>query len=86
MPLIIIKTENAVEPISKVVYINSTITIINNNIIELNESALIRVRGQSTANRPKKPFKIKFGKKQNILGISGQYKKLTLLAAIMIKL
>lgn len=59
LPLIIIKTENAVEPISKVVYINSTITIINNNIIELNESALIRVRGQSTANRPKKPFKIR---------------------------
>jgi len=81
LPLIIIKTENAVEPISKVVYINSTITIINNNIIELNESALIRVRGQSTANRPKKPFKIKFGKKQNILGISGQYKKWTLLAS-----
>lgn len=81
LPLIIIKTENAVEPISKVIYINSTITIINNNIIELNESALIRVRGQSTANRPKKPFKIKFGKKQNILGISGQYKKWTLLAS-----
>ena len=47
----------------------------------MNQSAKIRVRGQTKATCPKKPFKIKFDKKQNIFGISGQFKKWTLLSS-----
>jgi len=80
LPLIIINTENSTEPNTKKYYINSQIIIINENKIEINQTASIKLRGQSTSNFPKKPYKIKFDKKQQILGLSGKYKKWTLLA------
>ena len=75
LPLIIINTENSTEPNTKKNYTKCQIIIINNNIIDLNQSASIKLRGQSTSTYPKKPYKIKFDKKQEILGFSGKYKK-----------
>ena len=80
LPLIIINTENSTEPNTKKNYTKCQIIIINNNIINLNQTASIKLRGQSTSTYPKKPYKIKFDKKQEILGFSGKYKKWTLLA------
>lgn len=48
----------------------------NNN---LSASGKIKVRGNSTAAAPKKPYKIKFSKKQDVLGM-GKYKNRVLLA------
>ena len=80
LPLIIINTENNLEPKTKTTYINSQIIIINNNKININQTASIKLRGQSTSTYPKKPYKIKFDKKQEILGLSGKYKNWVLLA------
>ena len=48
--------------------------------MELRENATIKVRGKSTSNPPKKPYSIKFDKKQEILGLKGKYKKWNLIA------
>ena len=80
LPLMIINTKNYAEPTSLENYIDSTIIIVNENDIKLNQTASIRLRGHSTSTRPKKPYKIKFKKSQNILGFSGKYKKWALLA------
>jgi hypothetical protein len=80
LPLIIINTENNLEPKTKTTYINSQIIIINNNKININQTASIKLRGQTTSTYPKKPYKIKFNKKQEILGLSGKYKNWVLLA------
>jgi len=74
LPLIIINTENRLEPKTKATYINNQIIIINNNKININQTASIKLRGQPTSTFPKKPYKIKFDKKQEILGFSGKYK------------
>ena len=80
LPLIIINTENGLEPQNKTTYIKSQFIIINDNKININQTASIKIRGQSTSMFPKKPYKIKFDKKQEILGLSGKYKKWVLLA------
>ena len=79
LPLLIINTKNSEEPLSLENYIDSTFIIINNNEIEVNGQASIRLRGHSTATRPKKPYKIKFKDKQKILGL-GAFKKWAILA------
>ena len=80
LPLMIINTENSKEITSLDYYINSSIIIINKNKMDLNTTAEIRLRGHSTSTRPKKPYKIKFTKKQKLLDIDGKYKKWAILA------
>ena len=81
LPLMIINTEDAVEPDSKEVYINSQIMLINSKgKLKLNETAGVRLRGHGTAQGAKKPYKIKFDKKSEMPGIDGKYKKWALLA------
>lgn len=57
LPLMIINTQNSIEPSSLEKYINSNIIIINNNKIDLNQTASIRLRGHSTSYRPKNRIK-----------------------------
>ena len=80
LPLMVIKVDNLVEPDSTEVYINSTVTIINANGGKLEKRAEIRVRGHQTAAAAKKPWKIKFHKKRQILDIEGRYKSWAVLA------
>ena len=81
LPLLIINTENSVEPDSKEVYINSQIILIDSNgEKKFNEKAGVRLRGHGTSQGAKKPYKIKFDKKQEIPGIDKKYKKWALLA------
>ena len=80
LPLLIINTKNSEEPSSLENYIDSTFILINNNKIEVNQQASIRLRGHSTATRPKKPYKIKLKEKAKILGSSKGFKKWAILA------
>ena len=80
LPLILVNTENNIEPLIKEKYIKSKIILINEGKININQTGQIKVRGHSTSVQIKKPLKIKFDKKQEIPGIKGKFKKWTLLA------
>ena len=67
LPLISIYTEESIEPESKEIKINCNVSIINEKKMELRENATIKVRGQSTSHPPKKPYLVKFDKKQKVL-------------------
>lgn len=70
IPVIDIKTENSQDIVSKDEYVNSYITISNADEIYSFENvfAEIKCRGNSTFVYPKKPYKIKFDKKQSLFG------------------
>lgn len=80
LPLITIYTQNSTDPVSKEEKIDCEVSIVNEEKTVLKENATIRVRGKSTSAPPKKPYLIKFSKKQTILGFKGSYKKWTLLS------
>jgi len=81
LPLVYIYTDNLTDPIKKDLNFNCKVLIINNGKIETNETGLIKLRGKSTAIIPtKKPYRIKFSKKQKILGFEGKYKNWALMA------
>lgn len=80
LPLITIYTQNSTDPVSKEEKIDCEVSIVNEEKTVLKENATIRVRGKSTSAPPKKPYLIKFSKKQTILGLKGSYKKWTLLS------
>ena len=69
LPLVYIYTENKTNPTQIYHKFNCTVLIINKGKIEINETATIKLRGKSTAIIPtKKPYKLKFNKKQRVLG------------------
>ena len=80
LPLMVIKTENLKEPDSTEEYINCQIIIINDERVNVNSIAEIRVRGHSTASFAKKPWKIKFEEKLKVLDISKKFKSWAVLA------
>ena len=83
LPLMVIKTENSKEPDSTETYINCNVKIINSSDSSiLDKDAEIRIRGHSTASLAKKPWKIKFKKKQIVLDIDSKngYKSWAVLA------
>lgn len=71
LPVVIINTPNNVGITSKDVYVDNTlISIINaKGKEELSEEISIKGRGNSTWNNPKKPYAIKFSKKQKVLSM-----------------
>ena len=81
LPLIFIYTENSTEITEKRIDINCHILIINNGIIETNETAKIKVKDESKAYlSPKYPYSITFSSAQKILGAKGKYKKWNLIS------
>ncbi len=81
LPTVTIHTENNVDPYDKVNQITSTITIISQDGKHiLSEPGTTRLRGNASLNFPKKPYRIKFDKKQNILDAPAKAKKWTLLS------
>lgn len=83
LPAVIIKTENGQDIVSKDEYVTSTITVTNTKAEwEFDEvSAGIRGRGNTTWTlSEKKPYRIKFDKKQSLLGSSYKAKSWTLIA------
>lgn len=60
-------------------YVNAEVILVNANGDVLDETGRIKVRGNSTAKGNKKPFKIKYDEKQNVLDM-GTFKNWVLLA------
>lgn len=80
LPTVIINTENAVEPYDKEHNITSLITIISDNGTKiLSEPGTSRLRGNASMQFPKKPYRIKFDKKQRVLDAPAKAKKWTLI-------
>ena len=78
LPLISIITKNSSE--IKDEDIDCKVTIINDGKIENNENASIKLRGRSSKGAQKKPYRLKFDSKQQILNFKGKEKKWTLIA------
>ena len=80
LPLVSIHTEENVEPYDKEHQIPSQLTIISDNGTHiLSESGLTRERGNASRGFPKKPYRIKFDVKQNVLDAPAKAKKWTLI-------
>ena len=82
LPTVVINTYNAQEITSKEVEIGSNVYIISENGTNLlsGEETKVRGRGNASWNFPKKPYRLKFDKKQSPLGAPASAKKWTLLS------
>lgn len=79
LPTVCINTVNAQEPYDKEHDITSNIIIIADNKTNVDKPATIRERGNFSRTFPKKPWRIKFDKKQNVLDAPAKAKKWTLI-------
>ena len=80
LPTVSIHTENGVIPYDKETDIPSLITIISDNGTKvLSQTGGTRERGNASRSFPKKPYRIKFDKKQNVLDAPAKAKKWTLI-------
>ncbi len=82
LPIIMIETENGAAITSREDYVSCTVTVSNavDEYCIIEKSAEIRGRGNTTWSYPKKPYRIKFDKKQDMFGF-GEYKSWVLLAS-----
>ena len=80
LPLVIINTEDSVEPFDKETYITCTVTIIKDNKIVTKEKAKIKLRGNSTSRLDKKSYRLKFDSKQKILDMPAKAKNWAIIA------
>ena len=79
LPTVCINTVNAEIPYDKEHEITSNIIIINENKINVDKSGGVRERGNGSRQFPKKPWRIKFDKKQQVLNSPAKAKKWTLI-------
>ena len=80
IPLVTIHTEESIEPYDKDHYITCTILITDKNKKNIQATAGIRLRGNSTSRLDKKPYRLKFDNKIQPLSLSANAKSWTLLA------
>ena len=80
IPLIVIQTEESVEPYDKENYISCTVSIIKDNKKDTNEKGKIKLRGNATLRLEKKSYRIKFDEQIRPLGMKAKAKSWTLLA------
>lgn len=80
LPTVTIHTLNNEEPYDKINEIDCFISIISDNgQTLLADSAQIRLRGNASMGFPKKPYRIKFAHKHQVLGAPANAKKWTLI-------
>ena len=80
LPTVTIHTLNDEEPYDKINEIDCFISIISDNgQTLLADSAQIRLRGNASMGFPKKPYRIKFAHKHQVLGAPANAKKWTLI-------
>lgn len=79
LPTVIINTIDAEEPYDKEHDITANIIIINDNRIDTEAPGTIRERGNASRQFPKKPWRLKFDKKQSPLDAPAKAKKWTLI-------
>lgn len=68
LPTIYVETENNIPITSKEDYVRATLRYVDGSGVKLYEALGIRGRGNSTWGMDKKPYRIKFDKKQEFLG------------------
>lgn len=78
LPCVVIHTQNNQEPYDKQNYIESIVTIIDNQSAVLRDTAGVRLRGNASKDFPKKPYRIKFNSKHHVLGSPANAKNWTL--------
>lgn len=73
MPRLDIRTDNGGDITSKDTYVHATVTLsgCHEKFAFTDVGAQLRVRGNSTAVAPKKPYRLKFDEKRGVLGLSG---------------
>lgn len=79
LPLVVIHTQDTVEPADKVNNIVSIVSIVGDDGSLLTDSATTRLRGNASMQFPKKPYRIKFAHKQRPLNAAAKAKKWTLI-------
>ena len=79
LPCIIIHTKDNKEPWSKDTYVESFVTIIGDDGTVLQDTAGLRLRGNASLQFPKKPYRLKFAHKQQVLGSPAKAKNWTLI-------
>ena len=79
LPLVVIHTQDAVEPADKLNNIVSIVSIVGDDGSLLTDSATTRLRGNASMQFPKKPYRIKFAHKQRPLNAAAKAKKWTLI-------
>lgn len=82
IPTVVVNTQNAREVTSKTEYVTSNVYIISDGgkkILETSETG-IKGRGNASWDFPKKPYKIKFAEKHQVLDSPSSDKKWTLLS------
>jgi hypothetical protein len=79
LPTVVINTVDSEEPYDKEHEIVANIIIINDNQIDADKAGGIRERGNGSREFPKKPWRIKFEKKQQVLDAPAKAKKWTLI-------
>lgn len=81
LPTVVIHVQDNKEPVDKVTDLQANVSIISKEgTKELYEPATFRLRGNASMNFEKKPYRIKFEKKQNVLDAPAKAKKWTLIA------
>ena len=80
LPLVIIQTEDSMEPYNKENYVSCSVSIIKDNKKTTEEKGKIKLRGNATLRLEKKSFRIKFDQKIKPLGMTAKAKSWTLLA------
>lgn len=68
LPCIVIHTKNNQEPWNKADYIESYVTLIGDDGSVLQDTAGLRLRGNSSLEFPKRPYRLKFAHKHKVLG------------------
>ncbi|MBD5174804.1 MAG: hypothetical protein HDT06_03165 [Bacteroidales bacterium] len=79
LPTVVINTVDSQEPYDKEHDITSNIIIIADNKANVDKPGSVRERGNGSRQFPKKPWRIKFDKKQNVLDAPAKAKKWTLI-------
>ena len=80
LPVVVIHSIDGKDPVDKVNDKPARVTIISHDGMEvLEDSATFRLRGNASMGFPKKPYRIKFNKKHNVLGSPAKAKKWTLI-------
>ena len=80
LPTVSIHVVNDEEPYDKEHELRSYVSVISNDgATLLQDSALVRLRGNGSLTFPKRPYRIKFDKKQNVLDAPAKARKWTLI-------
>ena len=79
LPTVVVNTVDSEEPYDKENEITANIIIIDNNKINVDKAGGIRERGNGSRAFPKKPWRLKFEKKQSVLDAPAKAKKWTLI-------